>query len=410
LEEEFYSATLAGLKLSVVNTTEGITIKIEGYNDKALLLLEKLIHTMKTFQVDRDQFSRIQDEAVREHRNRSLNNPYDQAKYYANYLALEKYWLNDEKLVELERITPEELQRYIPELLDRLHMEGFVHGNMSAQEAIRAGEIVETGLKSNPLFPSEFVKYRTIVLPEGYLGVYQKDMVDSKNLNSAIDYMIQGGAISDKADRANAQLMCQILQEPCYNQLRTVEQLGYVVQSGTRSLGNTIGMAIIVQSERDPIHLEHRIEHLLENRIAKMLEDMTEEEFQKQVQSLIQKKLERPKNLKQESERYWDQIVSGFYNFQVIQEDVQELEGMTLERIRLFFKEHVLPTTPKFKKLSTQIRSLRLPPRDSPGREGDQLELRDGSLIIHDVQGFKANSILSSSPHSAVDLLRYSKL
>jgi insulysin len=42
---------------------------------------------------------------------------------------------------------------------------------------------------------------------------------------------------------------------------------------------------------------------------------MSEEEYQKQVQSLIVKKLEKPKNLGQETQRYWNHIGSGYYEF-----------------------------------------------------------------------------------------------
>lgn len=42
---------------------------------------------------------------------------------------------------------------------------------------------------------------------------------------------------------------------------------------------------------------------------------MSEEEYQKQVQSLIVKKLEAPKNLGQETNKYWHHISSGYYEF-----------------------------------------------------------------------------------------------
>ena len=46
-----------------------------------------------------------------------------------------------------------------------------------------------------------------------------------------------------------------------------------------------------------------------------LIEDMPEEEYQKRIQSLIATKLEKDKNLRQESYRYWQEIRSGFYDF-----------------------------------------------------------------------------------------------
>jgi len=42
---------------------------------------------------------------------------------------------------------------------------------------------------------------------------------------------------------------------------------------------------------------------------------ISEEEYQKHVQSLITKKLEKDKNIGEESQRYWGIIWKGFYDF-----------------------------------------------------------------------------------------------
>ncbi|KAF9353781.1 Insulinase (Peptidase M16) [Mortierella sp. AD094] len=409
LNEDSYSAMLAGLSYSLTSSMDGIILKVEGYNDKALLLLQKVVETMKTLRVDHEQFYRIKDDVERQHRNSSFNNPNILATYYAKYLNSEKLWTYLERLEELQGITPEDLQEFIPELLDRLHIEGLVHGNMSISQAVEAGDIVEKGLTPKALSPFELISMRSIILPEGCKAVYQRDVIDPSNLNSGIDYYVQAGSSANKTDRALVQLMAQIIQEPCFNQLRTIEQLGYIVQSGVRQVGGTLGVVIVVQSERDPIHVENRIENFLRARIANMLETMTEEAYQKQVQSLIQKKLEKHKNLKQETARYWDQITSGFYNFEEVQQDVQELEKITLDTIRIFFSQLISPDVAQGKKLSVHFRSLRLPPNGG-GKEGDELVLKEGTVIIKDVDLFKANSKLSAAPHPVVDLLRYSRL
>lgn len=45
------------------------------------------------------------------------------------------------------------------------------------------------------------------------------------------------------------------------------------------------------------------------------LETISEEDFEKQKASLIAKKEESPKNLGQETKRYWDRITDKFYEF-----------------------------------------------------------------------------------------------
>lgn len=58
-------------------------------------------------------------------------------------------------------------------------------------------------------------------------------------------------------------LIAQILNEPCYNILRTQEQLGYIVFCGPRKANGAHGLRFIVQSTKHPSYIEDRIEKFL---------------------------------------------------------------------------------------------------------------------------------------------------
>jgi insulysin len=79
------------------------------------------------------------------------------------------------------------------------------------------------------------------------------------------------------------------------------------------SVGTTV-LRFRVQSRKDPIFLEERVEAFLES-FLEQLKAMSEEDFQIRRRGLIVKKLEKAKNLTEETDDYWDQIRSGYYNF-----------------------------------------------------------------------------------------------
>ena len=58
-------------------------------------------------------------------------------------------------------------------------------------------------------------------------------------------------------------LLVQIAAEPCFNILRTKEQLGYLVHCNTRLANGVQGLRFIIQSDKDVIHLDERIEAFL---------------------------------------------------------------------------------------------------------------------------------------------------
>ena len=85
--------------------------------------------------------------------------------------------------------------------------------------------------------------------------------------------------------------MPQLMYEPCFDTLRTKEQLGYSVHSGTRRTHGVLGLCVVVVSgTHGPAHLDERIEAFLAG-FAATLAGMGEEAFEKQRQGLLALKM-----------------------------------------------------------------------------------------------------------------------
>lgn len=267
-------------------------------------------------------------------------------------------WTPEAKLVELERelrstlwlvcsilcstfcatitdITPTDVELFAKEFMGRLFLETLVHGNMTKDVALKIQDMVERVIKPRPLTTPERVAQRSLVLPEcecQRLFDYTKHRSDEStcfsaseyvwnikvpnpaNTNSSIDYYCQVGDVADDQLRNEVALLAHIVNEPCFNVLRTKEQLGYIVFSGRRSSAGQTGFRILVQSEKDAVFLETRVEAFLDY-FQTFLKDMSDEEFEKNRQSLVDQRLEKPKNLYGESSRFWARIGDGYYNF-----------------------------------------------------------------------------------------------
>ncbi|CAG8531276.1 2424_t:CDS:10 [Paraglomus occultum] len=370
LTEYSYAAGVAGLTYSVGNQTEGISLTVQGFNDKIHVLLERILTSMKDFKVDSQRFTLIKEQVQRGYHNSLLTEPYNNAIYYLTYLTTEIMWTSEEALEVLDAVTAEDIQSFYPQLLSSLHIEAIAHGNVSKDQALRVTNLVEDILLPKPLITSQLIRHRSLLLPENEHLVYRRQVFDKKNVNSAVDYYLEVGHVLDKWTRVRLSLLAHIAREPCFDQLRTKEQLGYIVFSGPRGLAGTIGLMIGVQSIKDTVYLENRIEAFL-LKLYSLIEDMSEEEYQKRIQSLITTKLEKDKNLRQESYRYWQHIRSGFYEFDRVDQDVAELPTVTKSSLLTFFKEAIHPSSKTRKKLSTHLYSQNPPPPPPPSKTQD---------------------------------------
>jgi insulysin len=118
----------------------------------------------------------------------------------------------------------------------------------------------------------------------------------------------------DSVMRAKLLLLGQMTDEPCFNQLRTIEQLGYVVFSGPSFHDIWSGYRILIQSEKDCPYLEGRIENFL-NTFEQTLTGMSEDDFESHKHAMINKRLAKLENLSSEDNRFWHHICNGSYDF-----------------------------------------------------------------------------------------------
>jgi len=226
LNEYSYNAEIAGLSYHLFNETEGISLFVDGYNDKLQVLLEKIVTQMKNFKVCPKRFLLIKEQLQREYKNFLMESPQQHSMYYLSYITQDKMWTYEEKLDALWDIKHEDIELFYPELLSNIHIESLILGNIFEDDAIKILQMIEEILRPKALIPSLLIGHRTFMIPPGKRFIYQRDVSDPNNINSAIEYYIQVGDLIDKELRTKLTLLAQIANEPCFDQLRTKEQLG----------------------------------------------------------------------------------------------------------------------------------------------------------------------------------------
>jgi insulysin len=320
LEEYSYDAELAGLQYSVSLDTRGLYMELSGYNDKLLVLLEQVVKTMKDLTIKDERFEIVKERLKRGYNNWELQSSFHQVGDYIYWLNSEFDFLVEELAAELPGITAEATRQFQRQMLSQLYIEVYVHGNVYKEEALTMTNMVETILRPRQLPRSQRPINRSLILPPGSNYTFQKTLKDPANVNHCIEYWLFTGDKGNHVTRAKTLLLDQLVHEPAYNQLRTKEQLGYVVFSGVRSFATTYGFRWLIQSERSPEYLESRINAFIDC-LAKTLEEMSEDEFERHKRSLVVRRLKKLENLASESNRHWSQIAGEYYDFAIGKRD-----------------------------------------------------------------------------------------
>ncbi|KAI0032813.1 Metalloenzyme, LuxS/M16 peptidase-like protein [Vararia minispora EC-137] len=386
LTEYSYSADVAGLTYYFMPSTLGAFLVITGYNDKLHVLLRHVLDRIRNLQVLSDRLDVMKEQTKREWENFFLGQTYRISDYYTRYLLNERQWTIQEKLEALSSVTVQGVRGHAEKLLSRTRANVLVVGNTREEEAAAMVQIVEECLGAAPLSNPEPVDL-SLSLPEGHLlihktgsnFVWSMKVPNPNEPNSALTYYLHYGSHTDRRNRVLNALLTQIISEPAFNILRTQEQLGYIVSASTWTApgANESGLRIVVQSERSPVYLENRVEAFLDY-MKTELGEMGEEIFTEQKNGLKMKWLEAPKNLPEETSRYWGHIDSGYLDFFQRSDDSTFLETVTKADIYAHFMSKVHPSSKTRAKVSVHCLSQK--PR--PGH----ISLAAAEAFVHEVK------------------------
>lgn len=412
LEEYSYDADLAGLQYNVTLDARGLFVEVAGYNDKLSVLLEQVLITMRDLVIRDDRFDIVKERLSRGYRNWELQQPFTQIGDYISWLTSEHDYVVDQLEAELPGITAQATREFHKQLMSQFHIEAYVHGNLYKEDALKLTAMIEHTLKPRVLPKDQLPIYRSLVFPPGANYLYKKTLKDPANVNHCIEYYMHIGSKGDRMIRAKTQLLDQIIHEPAFDQLRTKEQLGYVVFSGLRGCSTTYGFRFIIQSERTPEYLESRIEWFLHAQ-ATALADMSDADFEGHKRAVVTKRLEKVKNLDQETGRHWAQIANEYYDFEAgmypswhlvhdsglmsetAQEDADQVKKLTKSEMMDYYARHILPSSPDRAKLVVYLVAQGVSPKskDAPAENGETETVpTNGTVpyVIQDVREYKS--------------------
>ncbi|XP_010554834.1 PREDICTED: insulin-degrading enzyme-like 1, peroxisomal isoform X2 [Tarenaya hassleriana] len=379
LNEYAYDAQVAGLYYEISSSVKGFEI-----------LLETIVEKIARFEVKPDRFSVIKETAMKGYQNFKFQQPCEQATYYCSLILQDRSWPWTEELDVISHLEAEDVTKFVPLLLSRTFLECYVAGNVESNEAESMIKHLEDmffqGPKPicRPMYPSQHLTDRVVKLKKGMKYFYHKDGSNPSDENSAIVHYIQVHR-DEFTMNVKLQLFVLIAKQATFHQLRGVEQLGYITDLSQRNNSGVRGVQFIIQSTvKGPGHIDSRVESFLKNFESKLYE-MSDEEFKSNVTTLIDMKLEKHKNLYEESWVYWHEIQTGTLRFDRRYAEVAALRKITRQELIDFFNDYIKVGAMRKKSLSIRVYGS----RHLSEMACDKEQIPSPSFEIEDIFGFR---------------------
>ncbi|KAL0714663.1 hypothetical protein Bca4012_021642 [Brassica carinata] len=398
LNEYAYYAQTAGLDYGLSLSDNGFELYLVGFNHKLRILLEAVMQKIAKFEVKPDRFSVVKETITKAYQNYKFQQPYQQALSYCSMVLQDNTWPWTEELDALSQLEAEDLVSFVPLLLSRTFIECYIAGNVEKNEAESMVKHIEDVLFndpkpiSRPLFPSQFLTSRVVELRSGMRYFYHQEGSNPSDENSALVHYIQVHQ-DEFAMNSKLQLFGLIAKQATFHQLRTVEQLGYITSLSRSKYSGVYGVQFIIQSSvKGPGHIDSRVESLLKDLESKIYK-ISDEEFKSNVTALIDMKLEKHKNLSDESYFYWEEIQNGTFKFNRMDAEVAALRELKKEELIEFFDEYIKVDAPKKKSLSICVYGS----QHLKEMASDKEQVAPNFTEIEDIVGFRKSQPLYGS-------------
>jgi secreted Zn-dependent insulinase-like peptidase len=374
LNEFAYPAALAGLNFNISANSRGFDLQLSGYNDRQGLLLSRLLNAIERNRFQSGRVERLKQELMRRWRNQRQLTPYEQLFEQMPVLLYSPLWDKSAMADALEDIQHEDVRRFASRVLIGADIKALIHGNLYRQEALKLATLIEHKLRRDAdkeadltLPPAQVVKL-TQQIDQRHLQVDHRDV-------AAVFYQ---QALGDSVeDRASMMMMRQMLRSGFFHQLRTEKQLGYIVFITSMALKDVSANVYVVQSPSTPLpEVMSEIEQFIAQQAGQV------ESFEQHRSALLASLREAPKNLPEQSARFWSNIVSDADKFDRREQLIGAIEALTPQSLQAYSEAVMKPSQSVWLTASAD----------------KSVANTDGEVLIDDMQLFKRRSSHYSYP------------
>ncbi|MDH4290749.1 MAG: insulinase family protein, partial [Aquincola sp.] len=302
LNETTYAAAEAGLQFGFGASLEGVQISIEGYDASAGRLLDSVLSGLRDCPLSADRYAALKDRLLRELSAFDRVDAYMTQQETRRRLVREFHYRPDELLPVARGLTLGQLKEFARTLYARGKLETLSYGNLSADDAVAAARKAAAALRPAPLPEADLLRRRLLAVPPGRtLRVAENLQVN----NSAFRRELVLGSDTPEM-RAATLALAAFMGPPVYTELRTKQQLGYIVFGGAGNEGHSQFAYFIIQSgDYSADELDARADAVIK-RLPEQLASLPDAEWQTIVAGVRAKLLEKDKSVGERAGRLFE--------------------------------------------------------------------------------------------------------
>ncbi|WP_221032015.1 insulinase family protein [Actomonas aquatica] len=237
-------ASVAGLSYSVDIGMEGFDLAVTGFADSPARFIEYVTERLLDFEITPTRFASLHERVMRNLRSYDQTEAYQLASHRSSAALREFYFLPNHSLERAESVTWDEVHDLATRYFATGKVEVLVHGHLTPERAIESARAIADAIGAEPAAEHELLRRRQLELAAGE-PVIDTGAIEGVNSTYRANYLLPDAT---PAERAAAEVIGTFMSEPFFTELRTKQQLGYIVGSGAGSAAEDMLLLYVIQS------------------------------------------------------------------------------------------------------------------------------------------------------------------
>ncbi|PSW18828.1 peptidase M16 [Photobacterium sanctipauli] len=338
--EAAYPAEIAGMSYNLYAHQGGVTLQLSGFSEKQPLLLKLLLEHFANRTFNQDRFNNIKAQMLRNWRNAAQDKPISQLFNQLTGVLQPNNPPYPVLIEALESIEVDELPAFVEAIFAELHIDTFIYGNWRKEDALAIAETLKDAFRVTDQLYGESQRPLVRLKQSGTLT----HEIQCQHADSAILMYYQSRETTPRKI-AIYTLANHLMSTTFFHELRTRQQLGYMVGTANLPLNRHPGLILYIQSPvAGPTQLLEAIDEFT-NAFALVLLELNEAQWQASKQGLIAQISEPDTNLRARAQRFWVSIGNKDAEFNQRQKVIEALSGLDRVDMVRFIVDIIKPRT-----------------------------------------------------------------
>ncbi|MEM7646325.1 MAG: insulinase family protein, partial [Pseudomonadota bacterium] len=346
LNEWGYIPRLAGLSYNISHGYNTLTLDVSGYSQHLTDLLENLIldgdhkRRIDRVQIDEKTFEQIKEKFKKSLMNRAYDAAYQQLLYEVSHVSSSASIHWETYIKEIDGIGLKDIQGFGEEFFKNVAIRTYSFGNIETNAIHHSVEVFLKELGSKLLTEEEVEKFENkypVFPKQSSIVQFQRE----NNNNAQISfYNVDEWTIENQA---TMMVIGKLIEQSYFTELRTHQQLGYVVTAFPSSGYGFTGLGTLIQSEtHSATDIFKRSHDFLCDLLPKLVNDVRDEDVEAIKKAIVSEISQKPNSMGERLSRFTQMAGTYHGDFKFYEKLQKHIESLSGDTIRVFVKNKML--------------------------------------------------------------------